>query len=240
MPARILALPFLILTAVFSYLAMQVDEVYSLYIIPCVILLAVFYTFSPQINWWWYQRYPPEIDSEMRRLLIRHHSFYNVLSVAEKKKFRNRMALYMIGVEFMPKGWERVPEDIKGVIAANAVHMTFKLDDFLLLPYERIVVYTAPFPSPQYPRTRHASELFEEDGVLLFSAQQVMWTFLQPDQYYNLVLHEYIKVYKSIYPDKNYPKREEADWSLLEKVSGFSEKSIKGIINLPDISTSGI
>ena len=235
MPARLISIPFLILTGVFAYLTLEKDEGYSFYIIILVLILSVLYTFSPQINWWWYERNPPEIDEQMRNLLIKNHSFYNDLSVSDKKLFRNRMALYMMAVEFMPKGWERLPEDIKGVIAANAVQMTLKQADFLLPKFEQIVVYTTPFPSPQFPQKLHASEIFEEDGVLLFSAQQIMWSFLQPQQYYNLVLHEYIKVYQISYPNKNYPKLVESDWEQLEKISGFSKERIEGIIGLPNI-----
>jgi hypothetical protein len=93
-------------------------------------------------------------------------------------------------------------------------------------------VYATPFPSPQFPKTFHASELFEEDGVFLFSAQQVMWSFLQPKQYYNLVMHEYIKAYRFTYPNLNYPTLHQEDWPLLEKISGLSKDKIEGIINL--------
>lgn len=238
MPARVISIPFLILTAIFAYLTLEVDESFSIYIIVFVILLAIIYTFSPQINWWWYTRNPPEIDKPMRNLLIQHHSFYNELSLSNKKRFRNRMALYMIAVEFMPQGWERLPEDIKGVIASNIVQMTLEQEDFLLPKFERIVVYTTPFPSPQFPKQLHASELFEEDGVLLFSAQQVMWAFLQPQQYYNLVLHEYIKAYQLSYPNKMYPEADKVSWETVQQISGFSKEQIEGIIGLSDISPS--
>ena len=236
MPARVISIPFLLLTAVFAYLTLEVDESFSIYIIFFVILLAVIYTFSPQINWWWYTRNPPEIDKPMRNLLIQHHSVYNELSLNDKKRFRNRIALYMMAVEFMPMGWETLPEDIKGVIAANVVQMTLHQEDFLLPKFERIVVYTTPFPSPQFPKQLHASELFEEDGVLLFSAQQVMWSFLQPQQYYNLVLHEYIKAYQLTYPNKMYPVVEEKDWPILNQISSFSKENIEGIIGLANIN----
>lgn len=236
MAARLISIPFLLATGLFAYLSLEKDEGFSIYIIISVLILAVIYTFSPQINWWWYSRNPPEIDQQMRNLLIKNHSFYNDLSVNDKKLFRNRMALYMMAVEFIPKGWESLPEDIKGVIAANVVQMTLQQADFLLPKFERIVVYTTPFPSPQFPKKLHASEVFEEDGVLLFSAQQIMWSFLQPQQYYNLVLHEYIKVYKISYPQKDYPILTEKDWSILQQISGFSKEKVEEMIGLSNIN----
>ena len=76
------------------------------------------------------QKYPPQLDSHIRAFLVKHSSFYNQLSVENKKKFRARMALYMIAVEFMPQGWESIPEDIKGIIAANAAWLTFNKKTF--------------------------------------------------------------------------------------------------------------
>jgi len=238
MPARLISIPFLILTAVFGYLTLEKNDIFSGFLLFSVIALALIYTFSPQINWWWYKRFPPDIDKQMRQLLIKHLPFYNNLSVNDKNKFRNRMALYMIAVDFMPKGWDNVPSDIKGVVAANIVQMTFNQEDFLLPMFERIVVYTIPFPSPQFPKTLHASEIYAEDGVLLFSAQQMMWPFLQPQQYYNLVLHEYIKVYQLSYPNKIYPILKEEDWQILTNISKFKKEQVTGIIGLPEIDPS--
>ena len=236
MPARLISVPFLILLAIFAWLTLEKDESYSLYLIFLVVILASIYTLSPQINWWWYRKNPPDVDPEIRKLLIQHLPFYNQLRVEDKERFRNRMALYMMAVEFIPKGWEQLPEDIKAVIGANAVQLTFGQEDFLLPDYERIAIYTTPFPSPQYPDTLHTSEIFPEDGVLLFSAPQLMAGFLQPTTHYNIVLHEYIKVFQQIYPSKNYPVEKEIEWPVLEKISRFPRQNIEATIGIPDIS----
>lgn len=238
MPARLLALPFVLLTSLFLYLTFEVAESFSTYIIPNILILAIIYTLSPQINWWWYKRFPPDIAKPLRQLFIKQYPFYNKLSVEDKQKFRNRVALGLETIEFIPKGWEAIPEDVMGIIVANLVRMTFGQQEFLLSKFERIVIYTLPFPSPQYPDKLHASELYEEDGVLLFSAQQVMWVFAKPKQYYNLVLHEFVKAFQIQYPTKNYPILREEDWSLLEKISGLKKTQIEGVINLPNIDPS--
>lgn len=232
MLSKIISIPLVILVGILAYLTIEVDESFSYYIILCVILLAVIHTMAPQIDWAWYKKNPPKLDETMRQLLIQHAPFYNDLSLSDKQKFRDRMSLYVIATDFTPQGWESVPEDIKGVIAANVVRMTFQQEDFLLSKFEKVILYTTPFPSPQFPESIHASELFEEDGVLLFSAQQVMWTFLQPQNYYNLILHEYIKAYQISYPDKNYPQLTETDWPALENISTLTRDAIEGIINL--------
>ena len=240
MPARLISIPFLLLTALFVYLTLEQDESFSVYIAISVVFLAVIYTLSPQINWWYYRRRPPELDATIRSLLTQHFGFYNQLTVAEKQRFRQRMALYLMAVEFIPKGWERLPEDIKAVVAANAVWITFYQADYLLPKFEKIVVYTTPFPSPNYRETIHASETFEEDGVLLFSAPQLMAAFIQPELHYNIVLHEYVKVYRLHYPMTSYPSEAEVSWTTLEQISGFNREAIETTVGLPPLHSATV
>jgi Mlc titration factor MtfA (ptsG expression regulator) len=233
MPSRLLALPFIIAALVFLYLSWEMDEGYSIYIIPCVLVLAVIYVLSPQLNWWWYKRRPPELEGPLRMLLNKQHPFYRQLPETERRRFRDRVALYMLAREFMPQAMKDVPEDIKGVVAINAVQLTFGHDDFLLEPFERIVIYPKPFPSPQFPEQFHASEIYEEDGVVLFSAEQLMQSFLHPQQFYNIGLHEFAKVYLHLHPDAGWPDLGEESWDKLEAVSGFSFDILSHWINLP-------
>lgn len=234
MPSRILALPFVIAALVFLYLTWEVDESYSVYIIPCALVLAIIYVFNPQINWWWYKRRPPKLDPPIRMLLEKQHAFYRQLPPAEQERFRQRVALYMIAHEYMPQAMESVPDDVKAVVAINAVYLSFGQEDFIMEPFERIVIYPKPFPSPQFPEKFHASELYEEDGVLLFAAEQLMRSFLQPGQYYNTGLHEFAKVFLHLHPDAGWPEPGENTWEMLEEISRFSREAIVQWINLPE------
>lgn len=232
MPARILSIPFIIAGLSFLYLTWEVDEGYALYIVPSVVISALIYVFSPQINWWWWQRYPPELDSAVRNIFEAQFPFYQKLEETEKKRFRNRTRMYMEAHDFMPQAMENFPEDIKAMIAACAVQITFGLDKFIFSKFERIILYPQPFPTPQFPDTFHASEIYEEDGVILFAAEQLAKGFLQPGQFYSIGLHEYAKVFMIQYPDHAYPKFAEDIWPTLERISGISQEFIQKWINL--------
>lgn len=237
MPARLLSLPFVIVAFFFLYLTWEKDESYSLYIVPPVLVLALIYVFSPQINWWWYKRNPPDLDPPLRLLLERFYSFYQHLTPPRQQRFRERLALYNLSVEFMPQAMERVPEDVKGVVAAAAVTLTFGMEDdsdWRLSAFERVVVYPRPFPSPQYPEQFHASEVFEEDGVILFAAEQLMLGFTQPYRHLNLGLYEYARVFAAQHPEAPWPQLPPDIWSHLEAVSGISYQQVQAWINLPE------
>ena len=146
--------------------------------------------------------------------------------------------LYNIATEFMPKAMEHVPEDIKGLIAANVVMLTFGQKDYRLSKFEKIVAYPHPFPSPQYPKHLHSSEIFDEDGVILFSLEQLIPGATRQTQFYNIALHEYIKIFMLTYPDYNYPKIDTDVAKKLEIISGFKNEKVQNYIGLPMLEPS--
>jgi hypothetical protein len=233
--SRILSAPFLILAIGFLYLTWEVSNSYSLYIIPCVVILAIIYIMSPQIDWWWAKRNPPDLDDKVRAMIHQRLPFYNNLSPEGKTFFRQRVALYLQTKDFKPQVFDRVPEDIKAIIACGAIMVTFNTEDFLLEPFDTLIVYPDAFPSPQYPMDRHSSEVFEEDGVVLFSARHVAHGFLDAQKYYPTFLHEFIQVYRLKYPELKFPSLPAEPWGDLETISGFSREKVEEWIGLPEI-----
>jgi len=235
MPARILSIPFVLGALIFLYLTWEVDTRYSAYIVPFVIGLALIFTLSPQINWWWYQRYPPDLTGKLRGLLERFLPYYQRLAEPEKKRFRHRVALYVEANDFMAKGMDEVSPDLKVVAAACAVQLTFGKQTFLMNAFEHLIFFPQPFPSPQYPENYHASEIYEEDGAILFSAEQLMKGFFTPHKFYNIGLHEYAKVFERSFPDLAFPALPDAHWQELQQISGFTHEWIREWVNLDDI-----
>jgi Mlc titration factor MtfA (ptsG expression regulator) len=235
MPARILSIPFVLGAILFLFLAWEAHSSYSIYVVPFVIALAFIYILSPQINWWWWTRRPPDMPPKLRELLQRHLPYYQRLANSEKLRFRRRVRLYMEANDFMAKGMEDVTEDLKAVAAICAVQLTFGRKDFLLPKFEHLIFFPQPFPSPQYPKNFHASEIYEEDGAILFSAEQLMKGFLEPHNFYNIGLHEYAKVFERSYPELDIPPLTEDHWLELQQISGFSQAWIQQWINLDPI-----
>lgn len=209
---------------------------HALWIIPFMLICVMIYIFSPQLDWWWYQKHPPKLDPKLRALLETHFTFYKNLSETDKEKFRIRVALYMEANEILSKGPREMgeaPVDLQGFVAAHIVQLTFGREDYRMDMFERMILYPGNFPSPQFPEHFHASEIFQEDGVMLFSARQLMNSVLKPMDYYSIGLHEYAKVFQLVYPDYAYPKGEDLKWEVLEKISGFSRKKAEEQYGLP-------
>lgn len=232
-----LAAPFFMTALVFLYLAWEVDSDYAVWMAPFVITGALIYIFSPQINWWWYSRRPPKLEAGLIQLLERFSAFYKKLSQADKQKFRDRLVLFRMGTDWEPMAFESetVPADVQLALAHQAVMLTFREEKFLFDKFEKVIVYPLPFSTPEYPFD-HASELFEADGCLLFSAEQVMRSFTEPTSWYNVGLHEYAKAFALSYPEKPYPSFDSEDaWEKLEAASGMPRTHVESVVGLAGV-----
>lgn len=237
MLSRILLIPFVAGVLYFlNQMWENPDTGFNIWILPFVIGGVIIYLFSPQIDWWWDTRNPPELDERMRNLLQKHHVFYRNLDVASKKRFRNRMALYMKAKEYRPMGGpETVPHDVMGFIAAAATQITFGQEDFLMDRFEHIIIYPGAFPSPQYPKDLHNSEHYTEDGVIMFAVKSIMDSTIYSPRAYHIGLHEYANVFKASFPNKAFPNLEESIWQALEAISGMSKDFIHDSVGIPEV-----
>jgi hypothetical protein len=235
--ANYLAAPFAGGAILFLYLTWTQDLDYAPWIIPFVLMTALIYVLGPQINWWWYNRYPQDLSPGLTDLLERFCRFYQRLDATEKKRFRERVALFQAGTDWDPMGWpdDVLPPDVEVALAAQAVMLTFSRPKFLFEKFEKVVVYPKPFPTPEYPFF-HGSELFEPDGCLLFSAEQVMAGFLQVNIHYNVGLHEYAKAFILTYPNEPYPAALAPDvWEKLQQASGLSREQVESAIGIAGV-----
>jgi hypothetical protein len=202
-----------------------------------VVVLALFYIFSPQIDWYWYQRHPPELPEKLRLFFEQHSAFYQQLQREEDRlAFRHKVALFKIATDFKsPEEGTEVSEDLKLVVAACGLPLTFQQPNFLLAKFETVVVFPRAFHSPQYPHHVHTSELFEEDGVLLFSAPHLMKGFMSPKEYYDVGMHEWARAFVLSYPQFGWPMDVPQRWHDFGRISGFPAQAILQWINRPDV-----
>ncbi len=226
--------PFATLAFIVFLLAWLVDETYAIWIIPFLVITALVYILSAEINWWWYTRHPPVLEPDMTALLQRYHGFYQRLSPQRQQQFGSRIVLFRMGTDWEPVGWPEdmaVPPNVELAIAAQAVTITFEQEQFLFRKFEKVIVHPQPFASPEFP-FGHASELFEEDGCLLFAAEQVMLAFTQPGNWYNIALHEYARAYIRTNNQTDFPVFDESAWDLLAQASNMPRGHIESVIGI--------
>lgn len=245
-PWQAIAAPFAILGIVSLYLTIKANGESSsiVFLVIATVILAVIYVLNPQINWWWWQRSPPPLHERAAQMLAESCGFYRQLSPEMKQRFRDRVALYILGNNFMrpvhPSAVDademraQVPEDLKVVTAAAAVQVTFGKPKFDTNKFEHIVLYPHPFPSPQF-ESMHTSELYEPDGVVMLDANTLMAGFNQPRQIFSIGLYEMARIFKIVTPSVSSPIFDALTLATLEKVSGMTRAQISAVVGLTDL-----
>jgi hypothetical protein len=235
MPSRILLLTFSILLGAAGFNSWIHDGGYSLWVLPPIVLLAAVYVLSPQIDWYFYKKFPPRLDVVQRQILERGCTFYIALNAEKKLIFEQRCFLMLLAIDFESQSEENLPEDFKLMAILPAVMLTFEDEDFIFSGYEKMVIYPQAFPSPQYPNNFHHSETFAEDGVLLFSAQAIFQSYVDPKNHYPVAAHEWSKIFISQRGTRDWPQEDESWWEILGQISGWDKSCIFQCIGRPDI-----
>jgi hypothetical protein len=235
MPSGILAGVCILLSAGFGYLTYDLGEQYAPGLIVFLLLAVLCYVYGPQINWWWWTRHPPDLPKSLHPPL-ENTPFYQRLTEEGQRLFRKRVFLFNQAQRWMPQAMDKITEDIKTAISAGAVQVNFHRLNFLYPDYENIVVYAHPFPSPQYPNHMHASEVFEDEhgNGLIFSVEHVMRSFIEPQLYYNVSIHEYADLLIRT-SNINFPAVSNDIWPALEQISGFSHERLLEFIGLDEL-----
>jgi hypothetical protein len=202
--------------------------------IPAV-LLTIVLIFMPQIDYWWHTKYPLPLDPEVVKWLSTYSPFYRKLSEEDKKRFEYRLGLYMEGREFKSVGTEirEVPEDMKGIIGSIAVMLTLNQENFLIGEYNRVYLYKHPFPTPEH-QYLHSVEVNHEDGLIIFSMEQLVAGITRPQDIYPIGLHAYIEALYNNLPSM--PLREQhITWEDIENTGKYRKEHIIAVTGLEDI-----
>ena len=235
--------------AIFTFAFLKDDGHLAIWAVPAVILMAAVYVLNPQINWWWYRRNPPPLSKSAVAFLEGHFLYYKKLSPELKTLFRERTALFVLGNEFIrpvraddsdaQQLRNQVPEDLKISVAAIATQVFLGQPNIPVSKFEHFILYPHPFPTPQY-KNLHTSEIYEEDGVVLFAADQLMQGLNNPQLFFSIGLYEFSKIFKNITPSVSEPELTENDWATLDKISGMPKETISSIVGLYDLDNFGI
>lgn len=225
---RFIAAPFLF---AIGYVLFQIGgsyefrDAYGWIVFPLLVILVALYVFSPNIDFWYHKKHPIKLHPTMLNWLNTHFTFYQTLSENDKETFRHRMSLFLEAKEFYLMKREKgpMPEEMKTIITAHAIWVSFGHTDYLLPKFDRIVAYTHPFPTPYYKHL-HTVETEENDGVILLSFEHVI-NGLHTKEKYNVALHGFADAYLQQW---NIPERKIAtiDDQQLETLSNITQQTV--------------
>lgn len=133
--------------------------------------------------------YTDDLLPEYRAALESYFTYYQKLSFSEKKEFERRVLNFVRNKKFIPMhGMKSVPPEVKTIIAAAAIQLTFGMKEIYFVHFSTILV----FPKEYYSMTTHAKHKGEviEDGVIALSWRDLAIGFIKDKDSYNVGLHE--------------------------------------------------
>lgn len=200
-----------------------------------VVLMAGTLSVGPQLKWWYWQRYAPDLPTSAAPLL-RFSSFYHRLDTTEQREFRRRAFLWREAMTFVGKAIEKIPDDVQLMVAMAAASVSFYRADFLLDDFKTIVLYQHDFPTPQN-KELHASELYVPDGALIFNMPTLVRSTVEPQAFLSTALYEFGHAYREVYPDVTFPT---LDWQQIQSISGFRREAILEYLGWEEVDPAAV
>lgn len=130
-----------------------------------------------------------KLSNDQRSILRKEFKFFTKLNAKHQSSFEHRMARVIKRLEFIGKDIE-ITNEMKVVIAATLVKLTFGLRDYMIKSVERIIIYPEEFYS-QTNKAYHKGEFNLGYKALVFSWDDVVHGYHIEDDNLNLAVHEF-------------------------------------------------
>ncbi|MFK5879653.1 MAG: zinc-dependent peptidase [Flavobacteriaceae bacterium] len=141
-------------------------------------------------NWHRIVLFPKKFNSTQRTLISSNSQFYSNLTLTNKKYFEHRVLSFIESYEFVSRERVKITEEIKLLIAASAIKLTFGYRHYIFSSIDTIIVYPKDYFSP-FGNQQHKGETNLRYKVIVFSLQDFKEGIKIVDDNLNLGLHEF-------------------------------------------------
>ncbi|UII28528.1 zinc-dependent peptidase [Fulvivirga maritima] len=122
-------------------------------------------------------------------ILSKYSAYYNLLSETDKARFRKRVQSFMYSKTFVPRVFKAVTDEMKVLISASAVQLTFGLSPIYLAYFDRILIYPDSYYS-RITRMYHVGEVNPRMGVIVLSWKAFVDGYADMRDSFNVGIHE--------------------------------------------------
>lgn len=131
-----------------------------------------------------------KLNNNQRAILRNKFSFYNKLSERNKRYFEHRVASFMVDKDFISRGGFAITEEMRILISATAVMLTFGFRDFYIGLISKIIIYPTKFYSKSN-NAYHKGEFNPKLKALVLSWEDFVAGFNIHNDNINLGIHEF-------------------------------------------------
>ncbi|MBL3657723.1 zinc-dependent peptidase [Fulvivirga sp. 2943] len=122
-------------------------------------------------------------------ILSKYSAYYNLLSESDKMHFRKRVQSFMYSKTFLPRVFKSVTDEMKVLISASAVQLTFGLSPIYLAYFDRILIYPDSYYS-RITRMYHVGEVNPRMGIIVLSWKAFVDGYADMRDSFNVGIHE--------------------------------------------------
>jgi len=130
-----------------------------------------------------------KLAHDYRVILEEKFQYYQRLSPENKLKFEKRVQNFINSKTFIPRRFRKVTTEMKTLIAASAVQLTFGFRELNLPHFKRILIYPDAYYS-SIRKTYHKGEVNPAAQLIVFSWKNFIEGYSDNTDSSNLGLHE--------------------------------------------------
>ena len=134
--------------------------------------------------------YLRRLNTNQKTVLIQQFSFYNKLTKKEKRYFEHRVASFILDKDFIGRDGLMISDEVRVLISATAVMLTFGFRDYYIGLISKIVVYPSAFFSSTNQQY-HKGEFNPKLAALVLSWEDFKKGFFNEGDNINLGIHEF-------------------------------------------------
>lgn len=136
---------------------------------------------------------PKKISPEKEFILRQQFQFYQKLTDKQKIYFHHRMACFVRQYQFIPRDGFTVTEEVKTLIAATYVMLTFGIRRYLTDAFDKIIIYPEEYLSIQ-SEEYYKGEFNPRMKAVVFSWKDFIEGYEISNDNLNLGIHEFSHV----------------------------------------------
>jgi len=129
------------------------------------------------------------VPLRFKEILKNYFPYYNQLKPDHKRKFERKLVYFIFSKYFIPRNFGGVTDEMKVLIAASAVQLTFGLPRVFMAHFNRILIYPDDYYS-EITRRYHRGEVNPAYRTIVLSWRSFVMGYLQPTGTTNVGLHE--------------------------------------------------
>ena len=131
----------------------------------------------------------PPLRREYKVILSKYFRFYRELEGERKKEFEKRVQYFIKSKKFIPRNFDKVTDEMKVLISATAIQLTFGFPNVYLSHFKRILIYPDNYYST-INKLYHQGEVNPLNQLIVISWSNFLRGLENMDDGINLGLHE--------------------------------------------------